>query len=391
MKKIGLLLVGVLALFSCEQEELDSFVKSDVPEVQTRAASSIADFDLIAELDGIPVNILNVGNTSRKYLSCVKEGNKVDLFTRDDGSGRQRWKITKQNMSSELAILLEKGNSGMTSNKLVALAPDPYAFTLLGRKDKPTNVKLIFLDKSSMLPGFGFIPLADGKCFIGAVYGEFPYFPTHLRSQSSTSSNLSFNDDNSTDLSKWKLVPVGEYELVDLEYVRVTVDNFEPSELICDHDEYTNHTSSVDTWNYSVTTTYTETSNFSKTEGVSVSVSQGMSVGLPNILGKGSIINFNTTIQQQSSQSWTYGTSKTQTVTKTRTGQISVQPGETVRLEALLTMYKGSLTYVATLRKIGDTKTFKVRGKWSGDCFSSFKARTYNPTTGKLMGEYSLK
>ena len=28
MKKISLLLVGVLALFSCEQEELDNFVES---------------------------------------------------------------------------------------------------------------------------------------------------------------------------------------------------------------------------------------------------------------------------------------------------------------------------------------------------------------------------
>ena len=29
MKKISLLLVGVLALFSCEQEELDNFVAGD--------------------------------------------------------------------------------------------------------------------------------------------------------------------------------------------------------------------------------------------------------------------------------------------------------------------------------------------------------------------------
>ena len=26
-----------------------------------------------------------------------------------------------------------------------------------------------------------------------------------------------------------------------------------------------------------------------------------------------------------------------------------------------------------------------------GDCFSSFEARTYNPTTGKLVGEYVLE
>lgn len=44
MKKICLLLVGVLALFSCEQEELGDFIDNDLTQLQTRAASSIADF-----------------------------------------------------------------------------------------------------------------------------------------------------------------------------------------------------------------------------------------------------------------------------------------------------------------------------------------------------------
>lgn len=67
MKKISLLLVGVLALFSCEQEGLDNIMEiSDVEQVKTRTAGSIADLDPIIELDGIPVNILNVGNTKRK-------------------------------------------------------------------------------------------------------------------------------------------------------------------------------------------------------------------------------------------------------------------------------------------------------------------------------------
>ena len=70
MKKISLLLVGLLAMFSCEQEDLEGIVKSDTEQVQTRATmSSTADFNQITELDGIPVNILNVGNTSRRYLS----------------------------------------------------------------------------------------------------------------------------------------------------------------------------------------------------------------------------------------------------------------------------------------------------------------------------------
>ena len=42
MKKISLLLVGVLALFSCEQEELDNFVESSgVGQVMTRRKCSI--------------------------------------------------------------------------------------------------------------------------------------------------------------------------------------------------------------------------------------------------------------------------------------------------------------------------------------------------------------
>lgn len=44
MKKISLLLVGVLALFSCEQEGLDNIMEiSDVEQVKTRTAGSIAD------------------------------------------------------------------------------------------------------------------------------------------------------------------------------------------------------------------------------------------------------------------------------------------------------------------------------------------------------------
>ena len=116
-----------------------------------------------------------------------------------------------------------------------------------------------------------------------------------------------------------------------------------------------------------------------------------MNAGIPNVVGDDSSLGVNVSVQQQTNKSWTYGTSDSKTVTKTRTGQIPIQPGETVKLDAVLIMYKGSLTYVATLRKIGDTKTFRVKGKWSGDCFSSFEARTYNPTTGKLVGEYVLE
>lgn len=82
MKKISLLLVGVLALFSCEQEELDNFVESSgVWQVMTRAIGSSADFDPISELAEIPVNILNIGNSKQKYLTCKEKGTEICLTT----------------------------------------------------------------------------------------------------------------------------------------------------------------------------------------------------------------------------------------------------------------------------------------------------------------------
>lgn len=199
---------------------------------------------------------------------------------------------------------------------------------------------------------------------------------------------MKYKSGNSTNLASWEISPVGEYELVDLEYVYTSVDNFNPTEVICDRDTYENQSSSVVTWNYTVTTRYTESSSFSKTEGVSVSISNGVNVGLPSV--GGTSIGINTTMQQQTNKSWTYGDSNAKEITKTRTGNIPVQPHTTMRLEAVVFMYEGAVTYVATLRKIGDTKTFKVKGKWEGACYSDFKARTYDVATNKLLHTYNL-
>ena len=99
----------------------------------------------------------------------------------------------------------------------------------------------------------------------------------------------------------------------------------------------------------------------------------------------------NVSVQQQTNKSWTYGESSTKEITETRTGHIPVPPNTTIKLDATLVMYEGNLTYVATLRKVGDSKTFKVKGKWSGTCFSMFKAKTYDAKSRSLLGVYSLE
>lgn len=389
MKKFIWLIVGTLILFSCEREEFDAFDGESSSGVQTRAASSIADFDPINEIDGVLVNILNVGNTRNKYLSCVAKGTKVDLYNKDDGSGRQQWDI-KYGRS----IVLPRGNNAVSPNAVLVAASDNYNSIT---PQRPNYVKLYswFIPSNNvnilMIPGFVFQYLNNGNCIIQGASSGFPLTYYYLKSESSTSSSLKFDMDHSTTLSQWQIIPIGEYEIVDLQYVRTSVDNITPKEVICARDEYQNSSSSTVTWDYTVTTKYSESSNFSKTEGVSATISAGLHLGLPNLLGKDGILDFNTSIQQQSNKSWNYGNSSTREVTETRTGHIPVPANTTMRLEATIVMYEGNVTYVATLRKIGDNKTFRVKGKWTGTSFSMFKAKTYNVSTNASLGVYSLE
>lgn len=83
-----------------------------------------------------------------------------------------------------------------------------------------------------------------------------------MQSDTRTGSDLKYKYGHFTDLAKWTFAPIGEFEIVDLEYVCTSVDNLEPVEVVCDYDTYDNQSSSVVTWNYTVTTKYTETSNF---------------------------------------------------------------------------------------------------------------------------------
>lgn len=104
MKKEFLLLLFLFAFISCEQNDgldyLDSSNIENMPTagIKSRATQNIADFDPIKELENIPVNIMNVGNSRNKFLSCTEKGDKVDLYKKDDGSLRQRWYLKNGNI-----------------------------------------------------------------------------------------------------------------------------------------------------------------------------------------------------------------------------------------------------------------------------------------------------
>lgn len=300
----------------------------------------------------------------------------VDLYNKDDGSLRQRWYLLGGN------IVVAGGVSLRPFEQAVFILPPASnrLYPILGYGTPPGALAPFFLEQNGNYYNI--------TCWQSGVTSSNSFY---LQSNSTTGSDLSYKSTNPGTLALWEFVPVGEYEIVDLQYVRTSVDNITPKEVICARDEYQNSSSSTVTWDYTVTTKYSESSNFSKAEGVSTTISAGLHVGLPNLLGKDGILDFNTSIQQQSNKSWNYGNSSTREVTETRTGHIPVPANTTMRLEATIVMYEGNVTYVATLREIGDNKTFRVKGKWTGTSFSMFKAKTYNVSTNASLGVYSLE
>lgn len=390
MKKTYLLL-GLLILFSCEQNE-NLNVKNDSSAnfAQTRAASSIADFDPIAELrdNKIPVNIINVGNTNNKYLSCAKSGSKVDLYNKDDGSGRQRW------IFRVIGLTLSGGNSSFVSPTVGFISTYPVPNP--PNQPKPEYPILSGTDNFTADHFFSpnkFVSVDSNSFNIVAGYstGTFPnvtLFNTYMQSDSRTGSSLKYKTDNLTDLAQWKIVPVGEYEIVDMQYVQRSTDTMERDDQLMGREEYANYKSEDVTWHYKVSSSYSESSSFSQTEGVTVTISSGVSVGGPDLM-KGFTVN--SSISSTVTKSWTYGKSDSKQYSMERSVDIPVKSNSTTIVEAYMSSYNANIAYVATLRKVGDTKTFKVKGKWTGVKTIDFHCVTYDKSTGKPINTYTFK
>lgn len=356
MKKIALLLVGLLVMFSCEQEDWNGIVDSNTTQVQTRATTSIADFDPIAELANVPVNVINVGNTKYKYLTVGPTGKDVWLTETDDGSMRQRWYLKGGN------LVLVGGNSFPIGSPVVVpeLNKD---YPVLGGYSAPfvCSPFKAYNDDSYYIEGFSPVP----GPLISYVYAGY------LQAKDETSSDLKYRTSNSSAISRWKVVPVGEYRIVNMEYVETAGDFINRKDQSIDGAIVPN-ISATQEIEHSISisktarekSSFTEAEGISTTEGSSFNLNGGLDVGIINI-GIGGTIDNSTT----SSRTVTYGTEEEYTVNVTQTFKIIIPPMTTYRIEVLKMSYDASVTYVATLEKMdGNDKgqRFKIKGKWDG-------------------------
>lgn len=379
MKKI-LLLLSVFVLFSCEQEDLNNLVdNSRVTAVKSRATSNAANFNPIAELEGIPVNVLNVGNSKNKYLSCVKNGDKVDLYNKDDNSLRQRWYLKNGN------IMLVGGNDKSSSNAIVNIHPR--------ENSGEPNPCLWFIkyDIGGSIVGFnwrdngGYYNISISPVFLPPLDGSVPWPQKELflQSESSDGTSLRFKANNSSELAQWMVAPIGTFKIKKIEYIQQAVTDVVRRDQVVAKDECQNDKNNDIVYHFTVASGYTESSDFNQSKSITTKIAVEASAGIPNIVG-GKV-----TGEQSDSKTWSYGESKTVTFDIQRSIDIPIPSKTTMVLEALMESYDVDILYIATLQDVTDeSRTFRVKGRWVGQKACELYTRIYDKYTKALMGTY---
>lgn len=387
MKKL-LLLLSVFVLFSCEQEELDGLVdhsKAEVEQkaaVEGRAASTIADFDPIAELEDIPVNILNVGNTKNKYLSCVEKGNKVDLYNKDDGSLRQRWYVRSEKALST-AIILVGGNSS-----LPVVGPSNLIFVSPGYSSAPNMPPILM---AGMPTPMNFILENDNSY---KIRNNPPMFGSslpigYLQSETTTGSDLKFKESASNNLSLWELQPAESLEVLNMQYVFYDGGRLQAIPQLIKIRPFSNNSSIPIERSFTEAIVVTQTSTYSYTEGVTTQtkISNTTKVGGPEKPDESS-----NTLEQTTTNSWSFTQGGTQTMTTTMTDdfKFTIPPYTKFSISTYVLLYNIDVKYVATLRT-SSGKIFKVKGKYNGVQAYELYGETKEEGTNKLVRIAGLK
>lgn len=357
-------------MFACEQEELEGIVKSDTEQVQTRAATSIADFNPLTEVANIPVNIINMGSAKYKYLTAGSTivGEPVWLAEGDDGSMKQRWYVRNGN------IVLAMGNDAINVTPKTGGDYPVLGLASPFMRSPFISYNGVFYNIQGFLPKMGI-----GYDFVG-----------YLQAKDENSSDLKYRPDNSSAISRWKIVPVGEYRIVNMEYVETAGDFINRKDQSIDGAIVPNTSATQEIeHSISISKTAREKSSFTEAEGISThegssfNLNLGLKVGIVNI-GVGGTIDNSTT----SSRTVTYGTEEEYTVNVTQTFKIIIPPMTTYRIEVLKMSYDASVTYVATLEKMdGNDKghRFKIKGKWDGIVTTDLYYNLYIMDTNELV------
>lgn len=394
MKKL-FLLIALLAIIACEQDEFDEMMYvPDTSSLQTKATgASLSDFDPLKELIGLPLNIIHVKNSNYKYLSCAAADDRVSLTTKDDGSGRQRWYLQDKGYPYRYPLLtLKKGNNLCNSGSTVVLSA---ACKNLAPQYPILKVWEPFAENEG-----NFFSYINGALYFrwGGITGSFFTQLSDLQAVSDAP-DLTYRSWNGAtypnENGEWMIVPVGEYKIIDIQYEKVASagDYIIPKSVYCggvlveDSPGPITRTVSASATVESIST-FTESSKVTTQNQSSFGWSFGIdAVSLVHIGFNGEIDN-----SIVNEQAISYETTERKSTTITESYTIEFPPHTPCRIQILKLTYHASLTYVMTLEKVGgeeNGKRFRVKGKWDGVVLSDmfFKGYSLEDNTEIMTGQ----
>lgn len=247
--------------------------------------------------------------------------------------------------------------------------------------EKPLFDRLVF----TPIPGtaYYYIGTTGGGTILRSGNGE-----SYMQSKTSNGRDLTFAS-SKPDYAKWEIRPVGEYQIIDIQYIQST------SSVITREDQLF-HSAIIDnsknntqvTYQHTIKGDYKEESSFSNTEGVSVSLTVSTQVGIP-IVNETTSGNISVSTSQTSSKNWTFGTSESKTFTVQELVEIPIPPKTKTLVEGYKTSYNATVTYIATLRDINN-HTFRVKGTWSGVTTTNSYYEITDLTNNQIIGAFSL-
>lgn len=351
-------LLYVLALVSCEQEEMWSnlqVVDNAKQASLTRSTSNIP--SAISQLNGIPVNIKSAANG--KYLSAKSEGKYLYLAPSDDGSLRQRWNIeVGAGDLYNTHITLIGGNNAFTNGKVMVEHQGDSYYPVL-TSPFLTNIEMFQLEDH-----ISYMIKAPGQ------YSNYPFIIPgvnccYLQPENANSTEIIGGDYKyKGELVKWYVIPVDEFRVEEITYDLTTDDNLTVIPTQIANKTFVNDTDISATRVISFQETITNESSFSETEGLKVTVSTSTSakVGIAGFF-EGS---FSGEVSNEKSWSYTVGGKETKSYTISESITQEVPPRTTIKAELIATKYDADLTYIAKMYGINTGKTIYLKGKWKG-------------------------
>lgn len=348
----------VIAVFcvvtSCEKdllEESSDTSQIENNELETRSAN-ISNYDPLEYLDGIHINVVLNSNGSKKFLSTSRKKNIVDLYDKDDGSGRQKWYFVNAPNKRMLRIVGGAYNSNgiLSTNGLLGGPITPICID-------PTITNVHIEKAPNTLHGY----------YI--TYGFGSGSNIRLSSKKYGEGGLEFQDKSKTGgRDVWAFIPVDKYELIDIRYFQTYSDIINSRPELVENVYLTNKNNPNEMkYTKNISESVTESSAFSEMEGLKmtnkITNSASVGVGLP-------IVNFGAelSIETSNEKSWTYTTSGTTTKTRTITDIIEtkVPAYSDMVVKVYIAKCDLNISYEAKLKNTTTGRLLTLYGKWAG-------------------------